>query len=405
MSQREHYDVIIVGGGLVGLVLAHALAQATMTVAVIESKQPPLDWSASQLDARVSAVNLASTRILQNLNVWQALRSQAISPLRKMIVWDSRGGGEIEFDSATIGVAQLGSIVENREMIRVLWQQLQSSEQVDLRCPAKPSKLECHNEHVKLILSNQQTITASLIVGADGGRSWVREQMQTPWLERPYEQEAMVAIVNTKKPHQETAWQNFLSQGTIALLPLANKHHAAMIWSSEKTHAASLLERSQVQFNREVTNALDHRLGEIEVLNEPRAIPLVMRHAKHYVSERIALIGDAAHTIHPLAGQGVNLGFMDAATLAEVAIDAKHKKQDIGALKPLRRYERWRKGDNTMMLMAMRGFKEVFASEAPWLITTRSMGLNFTERFPGLKNFFIRYAVGKSSDLPILARP
>jgi len=194
-----------------------------------------------------------------------------------------------------------------------------------------------------------------------------------------------------------------LSDGILALLPLANPYHCAVVWSTETERANNLMAMTDTNFNRDINNEFGLRLGNIKLLNKPKAIPLVMRHVKKYVEPRMALIGDAAHTIHPLAGQGVNLGFMDAACLAQCIIEAKRQHHDIGNLKPLRRYERWRKGDNVMMILAMQGFKELFSASSTLITQARNMGLNMTNRSSLIKNFFMHIAMGESVDLPVLA--
>jgi len=239
-----------------------------------------------------------------------------------------------------------------------------------------------------------------LIIGADGGQSWVRAQMGVPVTERPYDQQALVAVLKTEKTHQQMGWQSFLPTGPLGLLPLADDHTMAMVWSNDLAVAERLSALDEKTFNRELSAALNHRLGELHCLTKPVAIPLIMRHVDQYVQPRLALVGDAAHTIHPLAGQGVNLGLMDAACLAQVLVDAQNKQQDIGSLRVLRRYQRWRKGDNALMLAAMRGFKDLFGSKKPGLMQLRSQGFNQVNQLGCVKNAFMRYAMGWQGELP-----
>lgn len=395
--------IVIVGGGMVGLVLAAALARVKIPVTIIENQIPSLQWQPENLDARVSAINNASQNILMNLGVWSKILPASQSPLRGLQVWDHVGGGQIEFDSADIGKAQLGFIVENRAIVKALWEHLSSEPLVKILCPAKPMKIVRESDILQLQLEDQTLISAQLIIGADGAQSWVREQMGVMLMERPYQQQAIVAVIDIEKPHQMLAYQSFLPSGPLGVLPLAHPNQCAMVWSNDLPDAQRLLSLSQADFNRELSLALSYRLGKMTCLSDLKTIPLIMRHAKDYVQPRLALIGDAAHSIHPLAGQGANLGFLDAAVLAQVIAEAQAKNQDIGGLRVLKRYQRWRKGDNLLMLAAMRGFKELFGLNSSWIVQLRSQGLNITDHTHWLKHVFMRHAMGQQGDLPELA--
>jgi len=404
MNLTNKKDIIIIGGGMVGLSLASALSKANFSVAVIESREPTLQWEASDYDARVSAINLASCRFLKYLNIWQKLNKSSMSSIDKMIVWDQQGGGEIQFDAAEIQQDKLGYIVENREIIRALWEQLSADPNVELLCPEKVANVTVNQKNVYLEYGENKKIHANLIVGADGGNSWVRKQIGIDLKQQPYHHNAIVAVIKTTQPHGQTALQPFLKTGPLGVLPLAESDHVSIVWSANVLRSEELMSMSLMDFNRALTNALDYRLGQVHCLSERKSIPLVMRHAKQYVTDRVALVGDAAHTIHPLAGQGANLGFMDAACLAQTVVDAKEKLQDIGSLRVLRRYERWRKGDNTMMLLAMRSFKECFTETLPLLVTLRTFALNAANRLSLLKKCFIKVAMNDSDDLPESAK-
>lgn len=387
--------ITIVGGGMVGLFFAKLLAQAGIEVTIIESKKAN--------DARVSAINAVSKRMLQNLEIWPSINETAYSPLMGLKVWDGVGGAEIHFDGAQVGVPALGAIVENREIVRVLWESLEKDPVVNFICPARPQMLKHSENAFEIILEQGDVIATQMVVGADGARSWVREQMLSEIKERPYDQTAIIAEVETEKAHEQTGWQVFLPTGPLALLPLRDSNRCSIVWSTTAEQAKDLMVMDEIKFNNEINNAFGLRLGEIKRISHPKAIPLVMRHAKQYVKPGMALIGDAAHTIHPLAGQGANLGFMDAACLAQCIIDARTSKRDENSLRVLRRYERWRKGDNTLMLLAMRGFKELFSTSSLWMTQARNIGLNLTNRSNLLKNCFMQLAMGESSDLPEIA--
>lgn len=403
MSKQSHYSIVIVGAGIAGLTLAALLAREKFSVAIVESKRPQLRWSKTSYNARVSTINTVSARIFKNLAIWPELRAQTITPLFRMHVWDYLNGVTIDFDCTDIAAEQLGFVVENREVVRALWQYLQQRDNVTFYCPQQPKQIVQMKDHIQLIF-DKKIITAELIIGADGGHSWVREFMRAELQQRSYDQDAIVAVITSEKQHEQTAYQNFLPTGPLGVLPLSESHHAAIVWSANQEYAESLIEMNDKGFNRELTNALDEKLGFLQLLTERKKIPLIMRHAKHYVTERMALIGDAAHTLHPLAGQGANLSLMDAACLAQSLIDAQKMEQDIGGLRPLRRYERWRKGNNTFMIGMMDIFKELFASQSPYIVQLRGIGLKVTDRLQCMKNYFMHYAMGEMDDVPNVAR-
>lgn len=393
-SQSLESEVIIVGGGLVGLTLAAALAQENIKTIVVESETPVLTWPENSLDPRVSALNLASERILNNLHIWPNLSTQKYAPMRRLVVWDHLGQGEIGFDSVQAGFAQCGYIVENRELISHLWQQISQHPAVELFSPCKPQQLWRSKNKIQLILDHQMTLYASLIVGADGGQSWLRQQMNISHQQLDFQQQALVCVVKSEYPHQDTAWQNFLTIGPIAFLPLVDKHQGVIVWSIKNAEATRILALSQKSIEYEITNALADRLGAINLISEVQTFPLSSFHANQYVENRMVLVGDAAHKIHPLAGQGANLGLMDAACLSAVISDAKRKEHDIGSLQTLKRYERQRKTDNLVMEMAMNGFNTLFSTSFPWLAPVRSQGLKIADRMGFFKNWVMRYAMG-----------
>ncbi len=396
--------IVIIGAGMVGLVLATALAEANFPITLIETHPLVLDATTNHFDPRVSAINQISQRILQNLKVWEFLPPKTYAPLRALRVWDHLGGGEIFFDCAEIGESQLGFIVENRALIKVMWENLQKFPHVRILSPSQPVAIVQTPSALQIILEKHNPLFAQLIVGADGSHSWVREQMAVKIQERSYEQQAIIAVVHSVLPHQYTGWQSFLPTGPLGVLPLADEQNTAIVWSNTVLEAQRLMSLPPSDFAAELSAALDHRLGMMNAVTPLKQIPLIMRHAEEYVQSRFALIGDAAHTIHPLAGQGVNLGMMDAAVLAQVLMEAREKTQDLGGLHVLRRYQRWRKGDNTLMLAAMRGFKELFSGANRCLVECRSQGLNLTDKIPFIKNKIMHYAMGRQGDLPALAR-
>ena len=402
-NSPQNADIIINGGGMVGLLLANALAKHGLSIAIVEPAKTPPTWSQQQFDMRVSAITRASQHILTTLGIWQDIAAMRICPFREMHVWDSTGDGVIHFDSADIGQSCLGHIVENSVIQTALYKNLQDFDNIHWFQPAIPSKLEIQHDNVALLLDNQTQINARLIVGADGGRSWVRQQADINIQSTDYKQTAVVATVKTQLFHQETAWQRFLPTGPLAFLPLPDGY-SSIVWSTTPDHAESLLSMDDDSFKQALADAFGNKLGEILETSQRAKFPLRSQHAKQYIKDRLVLIGDAAHTIHPLAGQGVNLGFADAASLAEVIIDTHRANKDIGRSKPLRRYERWRKGDNLIMLTAMTGFKTLFSNNNVLLKSLRNTGLNLTNNVAPVKNTIIRHAMGLEGDLPKLAR-
>ncbi|OGO91524.1 MAG: hypothetical protein A3F10_03220 [Coxiella sp. RIFCSPHIGHO2_12_FULL_42_15] len=395
-------DIIIVGGGMVGLVLALALVKNNFRVIVVENKTPSLDFVAEQPIARVSAINLNAIRILQNVGLWEKLSVVTKSSLQRLVVWDGIGAGRIEFDAKDLGVQQLGSIVQNREVIKQAWQLLLQHEYCEILCD-HPVLFSQQNDKVQLELSEGIVLRAHLCVGADGANSWVREQMHITLRERSYQQHAIIAVVTTQMSHQHTGWQAFLPTGPLAVLPLSDVHQCAIVWSNTQARAQALLAMSNNEFECELNNAFGLPLGEIKFHRDRQSFPLAMRHAEKYVQGNLVLVGDAAHTIHPLAGQGVNLGFLDAACLFDCLWQAKQKNQPIAAQKILRRYERWRKGDTAEMILTMRLLNDLFSSESAFTVQLRSLGFNAVDRLTPLKKCFMHFATDKKSDLPSLA--
>lgn len=402
--KQRSTQVTIIGGGMVGLSCALALARSGIRVAILESRRWQKPEQEKSDTARVSAINKASQRFLTYLETWEKLSPKAYTPLRQMHVWDSVGGKSIHFDCADIGKAELGFIVENRAMVQTFWQQLSELENVEIFCPSYPQEIVQSNQQICVKLDNKTEIISQLVIGADGKNSMVREYMAMGWQERSYDQHALVAVIEMEKPHYQTAKQVFFPQGILAALPLAELNKAAIVWSTHSNDIESLLSIQKNKFALKIRNAFDATLGEVSLISERHAFPLIMRHAHQYVQHRLALVGDAAHTIHPLAGQGVNLGYMDAASLAMCLIDANSKQRDLGEIRALRRYERWRKADNSEMISAMRYFKELFTSTSPWVVSSRNLGLTATDKMQFIKNFFMQRAMGDYPDLPRITK-
>jgi 2-octaprenylphenol hydroxylase len=403
-NTSQEFDVVIMGGGMVGAAFACALADSPLKVALIEGHAPDTQWPKEQYDVRTSALSRASQRILESLLVWPAIEAMRACAYTDMQVWDASGNGVIHFDCADIGEPSLGHIVENGVIQAALYKRLSEIHNLTVFCPATPRALIKALNGYLFKLDQGITLHTKLVVAADGSRSWVRRQAGIEAQTHDYEQTAVVTTVKTAKHHRYTAWQVFLPDGPLAFLPLT-EGYSSIVWSTGAQRAADLIAMSDDNFKSELQTAFANTLGEITYVGERAAFPLRSLHAKQYVKPGLALIGDAAHTIHPLAGQGVNLGFADAACLAQVILEAAKQGKDIGALSVLRRYERWRKGDNLSMLTAMGAFRYLFGDDSAVIRLGRNLGLNLTNRMTPAKNFFIRYAMGLVGDLPKLARP
>lgn len=399
----QHYDIAIVGGGMVGATLACALDDSGLRVCVVEASTPVLEWPADSADIRVSAINAASEQIFTHLGAWQAMQALGVSPFTDMHVWDATGSGEIHFDCADIGEARLGHIIENRVIQRALIERLRGRGDVQWFCPAGLAALDRTDDGVSLELTDGTRVTATLAVGADGAGSRTRRAVGIGVRGWGYEQRAVVATVDTEHGHRRTAWQRFLPEGPLAFLPLRDGR-SSIVWSTRPEHADELVSMDEQAFNERLGEAFEHRLGDVLRSGPRAAFPLRLQYATRYVEHRVALIGDAAHTIHPLAGQGVNLGLLDAAALAEVLRGAASAGRDPGSRAVLRRYERWRKGDNLLMMASMDGFKRLFGSTLMPVRVARNLGLSLTDAVSPVKHKIIRHAMGLKGDLPQIAR-
>lgn len=394
------FDVLIAGGGMVGACCAVALAAQSWRVGLLDARAPLIKWPSDTADLRVSAISRATESIFRNLGVWSVMESGGVSAFRDMHVWDHAGFGEIHFDAAHIGESHLGHIVENRIVQRALWQSLEKLENVKLVVPAVVTHFQRDDVAVIVELEDGRRLSTKLLVAADGSESLIRQLATINVIGWGYDQRGIVANVTTELPHRETAWQRFLPQGPLAFLPLANGD-CSIVWSTTPEHADDLLRMSDEHFCAALTEGFAARLGKVLRTGPRAAFPLRLQHAQQYVQPRLALIGDAAHTVHPLAGQGANLGFLDAAALAQALADCA---DDPGGIACLRRYERQRKGDNVAMMAVMDGFKRLFGTTSAPMTWLRNSGLALTHRADPVKDFIMRRAMGLEGDLPALAR-
>ncbi len=396
------YQVVVVGASMVGATLATALGLRGHRVALVEAQAARPEPAWTEFDLRVSAVTRASQRIFEVLGAWPGMVSRRVSPYREMHVWDAAGPGSIHFDSADLGEPYLGHIIENRVMVAALEERLAGLEHVHCYRPASVSALARTADGITLTLQDDR-IEARVVVGADGARSRVRELAGMSCVGVDYAQQALVATVRTAKGHQETAWQRFLPGGPLAFLPLLDGY-SSIVWSAPSQRVQELLAMETDDFAVALSDAFGRRLGTVDWIGPRAAFPLRRQHTTQYVQPRLALAGDAAHTIHPLAGQGVNLGLLDAAALAEVLSEAIGAGRDPGDFRVLRRYERWRKGHNLGTEALMDGFKRLFGTGSVPVSLVRGIGMNLTDVAGPLKRSIMRRAMGLQGDLPAMAR-
>jgi 2-octaprenylphenol hydroxylase len=390
IERSDYYDVIIAGGGIVGLALANALKSSGLSIAIVE--QHPAAPLTDAIDLRVSAINPASLALFVRSGV--PLESFArLCAFHEMHVWDSTGAGQIHFDAAESGLDSLGVIIENSVIQQALLSAAQAAENISWLCPQRIESVLWQDEAHVLLLTSGERLQAKLLVAADGADSRLRELAGIDYQRSSYQQQGIVCTVDTELAHQHTAWQCFLPTGPLAFLPLASGQ-CSIVWSLDEDYADELLALDDEAFSRRLERAFDYRLGAVTALSARRAFPLTHGHVDTYVKPGLALIGDAAHTIHPLAGQGANLGISDAAELAAVISEAKRAGRQWWALHTLRKYERARKGDNRLMENAMSIFKQLFGNQNPWLASLRNTGLTMANQLPLLKAWFMKHAMG-----------
>lgn len=395
-------EVAIVGAGLVGSSLALLLAEAGMRVALLESRKALVDkasLSARPLP-RVSALTPVSQRLLAGLGAWPGERA---TPYRAMQVWDAQGSGEIAFSADEAGLAVLGHIVENDVTQAALHARLATHSNVTLLLGARLSALQASAKGYWLVLEDGRQVHAPLTVAADGARSTLRSLAGIDVHEEPMEQEAVVTTVRCTHAHGNTARQAFVGGSPLAFLPLTvegDDHYCSIVWSTTQAHADVLASATPEVLGKMLEEGIGGRLGKVSVCDGVHRFPLVQRHARRYALANLALVGDAAHSIHPLAGQGVNLGLMDAAVLAEEVVSAWRRGAPWGALATLSRFERRRRFDNAAMLTMMKGFKRLFATTNPALTLARNLGMGGMHQLAPLKRVIMRQAAGERGRLP-----
>ena len=395
----QSFDVVIAGGGMVGLAVACGLQGSGLKVAVLEQTPPRAPDMQAAPAIRVSAINLASERLLSHLGVWQDILAMRASAYHGMEVWEKDSFGHIRFDERPQGIASLGHIVENQVIHHALWQRASQCSDIQLIAPAQLQQVAFGDNEAFVTLQDGTMLTARLLVAADGANSWLRNKADIPLVFRDYQHHALVANIRTDQPHGSVARQIFYPEGILAFLPLQDPHLSSIVWSCDPQQASRAQGMTEDQFNQQLAVAFDMKLGRCQLESDRKTFPLTARYARQFAAHRLALVGDAAHTIHPLAGQGVNLGFMDAAELIGEIRRLQQQGKDIGQYLYLRRYERSRKHSAALMLASMQGFRDLFAGSNPARKLLRDIGLKLADTLPGVKPQLLKQAMGLH-DLP-----
>lgn len=411
INKENEFDIVIAGAGMVGASLACLLAKSSLRVAlldrqVLKNAAAMLERksTARKFDARVSAISQASQILFTDLGIWQDIISSRVCSYKEMSVWDAEGTGSIHFSAAEVNQSHLGSIIENSIITTALHKRLQDEKNISLISPFSIETLkqvDLENERLLQLDSVEgHSIRAKLVVAADGANSKIRQLMDFKCREWDYEHHALVTTVRTELPHEDTALQRFLETGPLAFLPLRvaedddDQHYCSIVWSMLPEKAERMMTLSEEQFNAEIGLAIESKLGNIEWSDKRFTFPLRQRHAVDYAKDGVVLVGDAAHTIHPLAGQGVNLGLLDAKALAEEIMRGTAAGRSVSdPMIPLR-YQRKRKGNNLSMMWLMEGFKRLFAEQNLTVRWLRNAGMNSVDKFTPLKNQIVRRAMG-----------
>ncbi|MEM8844754.1 MAG: FAD-dependent oxidoreductase [Pseudomonadota bacterium] len=390
-STIQEFDIVIIGGGIVGAAAACRLSQQYSRIALVD-KGAPISWQMnSPFGLRVSALNLATIQLFQEIDIWQQITSMRVYPYKSMFVWEQDGSAEIEFNANETSHESLGAIVENQVILSALIKLIEANNNISRFDGAE--LISCHSisdSTMLMELADNQKLSAQLLIGADGQRSKVRECIGIEIQQNIYHQQGIVAVVKTEKSHQQTAWQCFNNEGPLALLPLSN-NTCSIVWSVSAESCESLMDLSEAEFNNKITIGSETKLGQLNIISERKSFPLSGSQADHYVDQRVALMGDAAHVIHPLAGLGLNLGIADVACFATLLAQSD---RELGSHRVLRQYERERKSENIIMQHTLEWIDKLFRNEQQVTRSLRSLGVNMTNKAIPIKSLFMNKALG-----------
>ena len=414
---EQHFEVLVIGGGMVGAAVATAFGLQGIRVAVFDRAAPLSLEPNAMPELRVSALSYASEQILKQLGAWSAIKNIRTCPYRKMAVWEKLHhpwGKEVEsrpnktvFDASAINHSQLGFIVENRVTQLGLWQAMDACDCIELFCPVNISSMDFSSGQPRIELADGRCFTGELLVGADGAHSTVRQSAGLGLEQKDYEQQCLVATVEIEGGCQDITWQAFTPTGPEAFLPLPDingRSYASIVWYHLPETIQSLLALSDKEFIKTLGGTFPPELPQVRALVERGSFPIARRHALQYWRQGVVLVGDAAHTINPLAGQGVNIGFQDVAWLAEIVLAAHKAGECLGGADVLSRYEHCRRRDNQAMMTIMDGFYHTFNNDSKPLKLLRNIGLVMAGKSsPAIKQV-MKYAMGLSGKQPKLAR-
>jgi 2-octaprenyl-6-methoxyphenol hydroxylase len=399
-------DIVVVGGGLSGLPLAIATASAGLRTIVIDREQPATMLE-EPFDGRTSAIAYGSQQVLAGLGVWDLL-GDAAEPIRDIRVADQGSSLFLHYDHADLGSNPLGFILENRVLRRALFQRLQGLEDLTHLTPASVESIETAGGHVLAHLADGRTVKARLAVAADGKNSRLREQAGIKTLGWDYAQHAITGTVVHEAPHHGVAVEHFLPAGPFAILPMTDdaegRHRSSIVWTERAAVAPAMMALDEAGFTAELADRFGPHLGRVAPAGPRWRYPLGVLYAERMVGDRLALLGEAAHVIHPIAGQGLNLGIRDAAALAELVVDAHRLGLDPGAATVLERYQRWRRVDTVTLAAVTDGLNRLFSNSIGPVKLVRDIGLKLVDKAPPLKKMLMRHAMGVLGDLPRLVK-
>ena len=374
MSTKS-FNIIVSGGGMVGMAVANALAQSDFKIAVIESREPQSFDISQDYDLRVSAVTLETVDFLKNIDVWDSVIETRTCPLKAMRVWEESGFGDVTFDAETIGEDNIGYIIENRILQLALWEKAESDANIKIFCPETHKNIHVDNDQVEVTLSNDEKIYSKLLVGADGARSSIREQFSFGVKSKQYDQSCLVANASVVNSSQNITWQRFTPSGPQAYLPL-DDNTGSIVWYDSAEEIQSHVDLSNEDLSKKNMRDFPREIGKVTI-KDKASFPIFKQHVEKYVLDNVTLVGDSAHVINPLAGQGVNLGFQDAECLSRILKASRGRTENWASSRSMIKYERERYFHNSAMMNLMNVFYYGFSNDNHPLKLARNLALSF----------------------------